>query len=251
MAQPLPGRGLLIAFEGIDGAGKTTQVRALAASLRAEDYQVVESKEPTNGPWGSKLRASAATGRLSPQDELELFMRDRRDHVRNLIEPGLDRGAIVIVDRYYFSTAAYQGARGMDFEHILALNEEFAPQPDLLFIIEVEPAVGRSRITARGDEANLFENEAALAASAAIFKAMKRPYIRRLDGNQSITELQYAVLLATEDAIKSRTHPSVTPVFGITNGDLRAEADRVMGNESIATEDKPQALLDRLRVSGR
>ncbi|RBC16462.1 dTMP kinase, partial [Xanthomonas oryzae pv. oryzae] len=73
--------GLLIAIEGIDGAGKTTLARRLTTTLEAAGARVVLSKEPTNGPWGTKLRQSAATGRLSADEEAELLIRDRHEHV--------------------------------------------------------------------------------------------------------------------------------------------------------------------------
>ena len=181
--------GLLVAFEGIDGAGKTTQARLLEERLRARGVEVVRTKEPTDGPWGRKLRASAAGGRLSPAAELEAFLEDRRQHVAELIAPSLARGAVVIVDRYYFSTVAYQGARGLDPQALLAANEAFAPPPDLLFLVEASPQVGLLRIARRGDRANLFEEEANLTRVAAIFAGIDRPYLRRLDGNRPISGL--------------------------------------------------------------
>ena len=102
---------MFIVFEGIDGTGKSTQVRLLAKALRELGQEVVTSKEPTDGPVGTRLRQSAEKGRLSPQEELDLFHQDRRDHVQSLIAPALERGDTVIVDRYFFSTMAYQGAR--------------------------------------------------------------------------------------------------------------------------------------------
>jgi dTMP kinase len=188
------GRGLLIAIEGIDGAGKTTQANALAERLAVVGLQVVTSKEPTNGPWGQKLRSSAANGRMSAEDELAAFIEDRREHVRDIIRPSLDAGKVVILDRYYFSTAAYQGARGMDWRAIIQQNEGFAPEPDLLVLLSVDPKVGMSRIAERGDSANLFEREDLLATSAAIFGEIDKPYLLRLDGQRAKNELTGAVL---------------------------------------------------------
>ena len=95
---------MFIVFEGIDGTGKSTQVQFLADMLRAKGNEVITSKEPTDGPHGTRLRNSADTGRLSPQEELDLFHLDRREHIETLIKPTLARGAVVILDRYYFST---------------------------------------------------------------------------------------------------------------------------------------------------
>ncbi len=141
MAIRLQPPGILVAFEGIDGAGKTTQANRLAERLRAADIDFVQSKEPTSGKWGTLLRASATTGRLSPEDELAAFVNDRREHVETLIRPALKAGKVVIVDRYYFSTVAYQGARGLDAAEVMRANEAFAPEPDLLVLLEVAPEV--------------------------------------------------------------------------------------------------------------
>ena len=80
--------GVLVAVEGIDGAGKTTQVERLTELFTREGYSVVRTKEPTDGPWGRKLRESATTGRLSPEDELDTFLRDRREHVADRRDDG-------------------------------------------------------------------------------------------------------------------------------------------------------------------
>jgi len=189
--------GVLVAIEGIDGAGKTTQAALVAERLRAVGLEVVRTKEPTDGPWGQRLRASAATGRLSSDEELRAFVEDRREHVATLIRPALAAGQVVIVDRYYFSTAAYQGARGMDPAELLRLNEAFAPEPDLLVLLEVAPAVGVARIRDReGKGGNLFEREEDLGKSAAIFAGLEKSYLLRLDGTRPREELTAAILAA-------------------------------------------------------
>ena len=106
-------RGRLIVFEGIDGSGKSTRIRALAPYLRACGIEVVTDCEPTHGPWGMKVREAALAGRrLSLDEEVACLLEDRREHVRDLIEPSLERGAWVLLDRYYLSMMAYQGASG-------------------------------------------------------------------------------------------------------------------------------------------
>ena len=179
---------MLVAFEGIDGAGKTTQVRLLEARLRNDGIPFISTKEPTQGPWGQKIRSSAQSGRMSPADELDAFVRDRREHVAGLIEPSLAAGKVVIVDRYYLSTVAYQGARGLDPAGLLALNS-FAPAPDVLIILDVEPSLGLQRIRQRGDRADLFELEEELAKARAIFRALDLPGLHLLDGTLPIESL--------------------------------------------------------------
>lgn len=190
--------GVLVAIEGIDGAGKTTQSERLARALTDEGFAVVRTKEPTDGPWGRKLRASATTGRLSPDDELAAFLADRSEHVAALIQPALDAGKVVIVDRYYFSSVAYQGARGIDPAEILRRNEAIAPPPDLLVILEIDAAAGVARVNARG-EGNLFEREADLRRSAAIFASLDRPPPLRLDATQPPEALTKAILAALHE----------------------------------------------------
>ncbi len=190
--------GILVVFEGIDGAGKTTHANRLEASLRADGYDVVRTKEPTDGPWGRMLRASATTGRLDAAAELDAFVRDRREHVDKLLRPSLDAGRVVILDRYYFSNAAYQGARGLDPEAILTENEAFAPQPDLLVLMEVPPEVGVARAVARGGS-NLFERVDDLRRAAAIFARIQRPYLLRMDATLPSDEVSARVLRAVRE----------------------------------------------------
>jgi dTMP kinase len=181
--------GFLIAIEGIDGAGKTTQAARVQESLQQRKLRIVKTKEPTTGKWGRMLRDSAQTGRLSLEEELDAFVKDRREHVETLLNPELSKGHIVIVDRYYFSNMAYQGARGMDPEEIMKRNEEFAPEPDLLVILDLEPKSGLDRVRKRGDIANLFEQTDALTKARAIFNNIKKPYLRLLDAMQEPEKL--------------------------------------------------------------
>lgn len=182
--------GILVAIEGIDGAGKTTQVGLVTEALKECGLEVVCSKEPTNGPHGKRLRDSALSGRMTPEEELETFIADRKQHVEELILPSLAAGKVVILDRYYFSTAAYQGIRGLDWSAIIARNEEFAPRPDLLAVISVDPLTGIARVTKRDGQANHFERVDDLVRCQAIFALVSGPHVRRLDGSKPKEELR-------------------------------------------------------------
>jgi dTMP kinase len=104
--------GLFIVLEGIDGCGKSTQVELLAKRLSRRGKKVVTLSEPTAGRWGQKIREAARhKDSLSPAEELELFIKDRKEDIKNNIKPALESGQIVILDRYFYSTLAYQGAR--------------------------------------------------------------------------------------------------------------------------------------------
>jgi dTMP kinase len=166
--------GLLIAVEGIDGAGKTTVAHKLAERLRARGMTVIVGKEPTAGPWGAQLRATAAAGRLSVEEEMRLLLLDRRQHVNEVIKPTLDQGDVVVLDRYYPSSAAYQGARGIAVSEILQHNA-FAPAPDITLVLDVAPSTGLARIRARGDKPNHFETEENLSHCREIFLQMELP----------------------------------------------------------------------------
>lgn len=193
-------RGLFIVIEGIDGTGKSTYARRLGESLVSHGCDVVLSHEPTDGPWGRKLRESAASGRLSADDELEYFLKDRRQHVEQTIVPSLAAGKVVILDRYYFSTMAYQGARGFDPDEIRRRNEEFAPVPDLLLILDLEVDQALQRIGARGDTANEFEKRDSLQRCREIFLSLKdEPFARVIDSNGSEEEVAERIRQAVEN----------------------------------------------------
>jgi dTMP kinase len=148
-------RPRFITLEGIDGSGKSTQVRALAAFLRGRGATVVETREPGGAPGAETIRRLLVEGeawRWSPETEILLFTAARRDHLERTIRPALDRGETVISDRFADSTRVYQGvARGelrglVDALHALAIGIE----PDLTIVIDMDPKVALHRGLARG-----------------------------------------------------------------------------------------------------
>lgn len=188
-------KGLLIVFEGTDGTGKSTQLNLLAQTLEDKGVDVVRSFEPTNGTYGKKIRALYSNRQAtSREDELELFLADRKEHVETLISPALARGNVVLVDRYYLSTIAYQGAAGLDPAEILKKNA-FAPEPDMALLFHAPIATGVIRITEnRGDTLNDFEKEEYLRKVQIQFEEMDLPCIKRVDANRSIEEIHQDVL---------------------------------------------------------
>ncbi|MBK8287176.1 MAG: dTMP kinase [Ahniella sp.] len=178
-----PPPGLLLVIDGLDGAGKSTLIAGLARHLTQRE--VVLSREPTYGPYGRQLRDSAASGRLSAEREIELFVQDRTEHVRELIAPALARGAIVILDRYYYSSVAYQADYGSP-ESILAQFTGFAPKPDLALILDLPVAVAIGRIHARGAGQNDFEHTDTLSRCRDRFAWVLAncPETRRLDADR-------------------------------------------------------------------
>lgn len=190
-------RGIFIVLDGIDGTGKSTQAARLGEWFARAGREVVLSREPTDGPWGRQLRESASLGRLSPEDELECFLHDRRQHVTEVIAPALAAGKVVILDRYYFSTMAYQGSRGFDPAEIRRRNEAFAPVPDLLLILDLEVDAALARIGARGDTANAFEKRENLQRCREIFLALAdEPFARLIDSAGTLDEVSARIAAA-------------------------------------------------------
>ncbi len=183
-------RGLLIVLEGIDGSGKTTQARLLAAALRRAGLEALSFREPSRGRWGREIRKKARRpDSLTPEEELTLFLKDREEDVARNILPSLRRKKAVILDRYYFSTIAYQGARGLSRERIRRLNEKFAPRPDLVFVLDVDPARGLGRIEGRPKKEPLFERENYLARVRRIFRSFRGRRFIHLDGSRDKKEI--------------------------------------------------------------
>jgi dTMP kinase len=200
-----PTRGLLVVFEGIDGAGKSTQIRRLGLLARALGFECIESREPTYGQYGKQLRDSAASGRLSRREEHALLLLDRREHVDTLVTPTLARGALVLLDRYYFSSIAYQAGPELSAEQIRVDNETFAPPPDLLLILDLPVETGLARIGARGDRPNAFEAMATLEHCREVYRSFAgEPYARLIDATQDADEVTAAASAALVRALRAR-----------------------------------------------
>lgn len=145
--------GCFITFEGMEGCGKSTQIGLLAERLQALGYAVTATRSPGGTPVGEKLRAllktRAADGdALLPETELLLFGACHAQMTRHLIEPVLRRGGIVLSDRFFDSTTAYQGyARGLDLETVLRVNRFVCGElePDLTLLLDIEPELGIER----------------------------------------------------------------------------------------------------------
>ncbi len=168
-------RGVLIVLDGIDGAGKTTQAKKLLEKLQKEGFDAVYLREPSDSKWGREIKRKAAhPDSLSPERELDLFQKDRRENVKMNIKPSLEKKKIIVLDRYYFSTVAYQGARGIDPMSIQKMNESFAVKPDLVFILDIDPRDGLKRIEKNRKKKDLlFEQEDYLSRVREIFRGFK------------------------------------------------------------------------------
>jgi len=197
-------KGVLVVLEGIDGSGKTTQARSLLKRLRYRGYKAVFFREPTRGRWGREVkRLAARADSLTPVEELDLFVRDRRENVAKNLVPALKAGKVVVLDRYYFSTIAYQGAKGIDTHKIRRMNEAFAVRPDLVVVLDVDARAGLARIRGRKTRDELFEREDYLVRVARIFRGFKGPEFVHLDGRSDRR--------AVGRAIWSRVAPLLLP----------------------------------------
>jgi dTMP kinase len=194
-------RGFLIVFEGIDGTGKSTQCELLAKSLTERDILNIALAEPTRGTWGTKIRKLLSEGRqgISPQEELSWFVNDRKEDIELNIMPALQDNKVVLMDRYYFSTAAYQGALGLDPEQIRLENETFAPIPDRVLVFLTSPETCLERIESTRDQKSAFEKLDYLRNVQEIFKSFTGPNIRFIDSVGSVPEVHEKVLSAIED----------------------------------------------------
>ncbi|CAI8057231.1 Thymidylate kinase [Geodia barretti] len=191
--------GLFIAFEGGEGAGKSTQAAALESALLADGYHAALVREPGSTKLGDYLRSYLVAKKpIVPLAELLLFEASRAQLVTERIRPLLDDGAIVIADRFAGSTVAYQGhGRGMDLEQIRWLNDAATGglYPDMTILLDIDPLVGLGRLMA--DAADRFEDE-----EIAFHKAVRQGFHEQEDksgtwclveGNHSIDDVAAAV----------------------------------------------------------
>ena len=152
-----------ISFEGIDGSGKSTQARALADHLRGLGRDVILTREPGGSPGAEEIRALVLTGdpdRWSAETEILLFTASRRDHLEKTILPGLGQGKTVISDRFADSTRVYQGATRGDLRHMVDNLHALmiGVEPDLTFIIDMDPGIALRRGLARQSGEDRFED---------------------------------------------------------------------------------------------
>jgi dTMP kinase len=148
-------RGKFITFEGLDGTGKSTQMRKLAAALRASGHKVVETREPGGTATGEKIRKvllDSRTSGLDPLAEMALMFASRAQHIAEVIAPALEHGNIVLCDRFTDSTEAYQGSgRKLGSDAVLELHRVLCGnlQPDLTLLLDSNPTMSVSRARRR------------------------------------------------------------------------------------------------------
>ena len=180
---------VLVNLEGIDGCGKSTQSKLLREKLEEEGEKVIILKEPTKRPHGQKLWDVLHGKRKATNEEiLELFVLDRIQHVEEKIQPALDDGTMILMDRYYYSSMAYQVAGGIDVEEIRE-KHVFAPKPDVVLIFDLPVSVALERVKGHSD-ADEFEKEEHLEKVREAYLDLENdPLVRIVDATGTPEEI--------------------------------------------------------------
>jgi dTMP kinase len=222
-------RGMFIALEGGEGAGKTTQARLLAIWLREQGYDVVTTREPGATKVGMRLRAvllDTAHAGLSARAETLLYAADRAEHVATVINPALDRGAVVVTDRYVDSSLAYQGAgRQLPAAEVARVNQWATGGlvPDLTVLLDMPPAHGlgrRARSADRLEAEPLDFHERVRTGFLSLARAEPERYLV-LDASRPVGELSREI----QERIRDMLPDPVPPMAEANTGSFPAIVD--------------------------
>jgi len=193
------GSGFLIAFEGIDGSGKTTQAKRLVRWLRKKGLPARYTSEPTGGAIGRILKSMARRRDVEPRVEAVLFAADRLIHLEKVIEPLLEKGFIVVSDRYLHSSLAYQSTTTRDQEWVEALNK-YARRPDLGILLDVDPEIGLKRLRrsrTRFERADFLKN-----VRAKYLEYAERGELVKIDAERELDEVFSDIVQVVEEFLR-------------------------------------------------
>jgi len=193
---------LLIAIEGIDGAGKTTQAKMLVRWLRIRGVNACYTSEPTNSTLGRLIKKRLRSKDLNHRLDALLFAADRLEHYYKFIEPRLRRGDVVVTDRYVYSSIAYQGALTGDVEWVRTINK-WVPSPDVAIYVDVSPEVGLARLSNRKmSKKTKYERTETLARVRELYlKMCSEGLLIIINGEHGIEEVQEDIRRITMDAL--------------------------------------------------
>ena len=203
-------RGKFITLEGMDGAGKSTHIPNIITALKARGVEVVSTREPGGTRLGEQLRALLLHDAMHPETETLLMFAARREHIANVIEPALKRGAYVLSDRFTDATYAYQcGAKGVASSKIKQLEKwvQGSLQPDLTLLFDVPVEISMERLTT-AREPDKFERE-----DAKFFEKLRQAYLTRakenparfrvINANQALDKVKAEINTMLEENISS------------------------------------------------
>jgi len=196
-------KGAFIVIEGLDGSGKTTQAKLLAAKLK-KTYNAQYTQEPSRGKIGKFIRNRILYAEERPSTAVEalLFAADRIEHIQNEVMPALAAGRLVISDRYVFSSLAYQGSAGLALEWIQNINQH-ALKPDLGLFVDVHPAVVLKRLRRRK---SVMENlETQQKVREVYLKYVKKGDLKQIDGDKSKQAVAQDVLAVVTNFLETKS----------------------------------------------
>lgn len=195
MTQP----GKLITFEGGEGAGKSTVISFIKDQLEAEGFKVLQTREPGGCPFSEKVRELIMRASIQAKAELFLMLAARVEHVHEVIRPALDKGMLVLCDRFTHSTLAYQGAaRKLGIKTLLPMCSfaEDGVQPDLALFFDIEPKLGLARAKNRGEENRLDQEKLEFHEKvyAGFCELLEMGELTRVDASMPLESVQKATL---------------------------------------------------------
>ena len=194
-------RGAFICIEGLDASGKTTHTHYLVDDLRRRGFKAVYTTEPSPGKIGEFIRAYVLhrKKRVSSVVEALLFAGDRVDHVERLVKPALQKGKIVVCDRYLYSSLAYQGAAGLNLDWIRQINRN-ALTPDLAIYLDVPPEIVLKRM--RRKKSVMERLQIQRRVEEIYLRLVEDGLLVRVDGNRAKDEVSKSILAVALDFLK-------------------------------------------------
>jgi dTMP kinase len=196
-------KGAFIVVEGLDGSGKTTQAKLLAAKLE-KNYGAVYTAEPSRGKIGMFIRNRILYGESRPPTALEalLFAADRIDHIQKEVSPELEKGRLVVSDRYLYSSLAYQGSAGLSLDWIRAVNLH-ALKPDLALFVDVAPEVVLKRLKRK--KSVMEDLETQRKVREVYLKFVEDGELSRIEGDKSKNAVAEEVFKTVKALLKTRS----------------------------------------------
>lgn len=214
-------KNLFIVFEGIDGSGKSTQCDMLYEYIAGRGADVKKLAEPTSGKWGTELRAMLKSSTPPPvETQIELFIKDRIDDSEQNILPSLKSGATVVMDRYFYSNAAYQGVSGITPSEIIDRNMKHGfPLPHRVYFIDIPAETAMERILKRNGSGNteLFEKREFLETVRSNFLSIADERFLIVDGKGDVESIfkkikeDYEIMARHSEQSEGRSLPSSSP----------------------------------------